>query len=170
MGSMYAAVIFIGIQNSNAVQPVIAVERTVFYRERAAGMYSALPYAFAQASNIKNLLFSKFIVYIIHLCHFLSNLHVLLQVLIELPYVLVQAVVYGFIIYAMIGFEWTVTKVLWYLFFMFFTFLYFTYYGMMSVAMTPNQHISTIVASAFYSVWNLFSGFIVPRPVSFGFL
>jgi hypothetical protein len=45
---MYAAVLFIGIQNGITVQPVVAVERTVFYRERAAGMYSALPYAFAQ--------------------------------------------------------------------------------------------------------------------------
>ncbi|KAH1258472.1 Pleiotropic drug resistance protein 1 [Glycine max] len=113
MGSMYAAVLLIGIKNANAVQPVVAVERTV---------------------------------------------------LIELPYVLVQAVVYGIIIYAMIGFEWTVTKVFWYLFFMYFTFLTFTYYGMMSVAVTPNQHISSIVSSAFYAVWNLFSGFIVPRP------
>jgi len=50
MGSMYAAVLLIGIKNGNAVQPVVSVERTVFYRERVAGMYSALPYAFAQAS------------------------------------------------------------------------------------------------------------------------
>lgn len=100
----------------------------------------------------------------------LSNLHLLLQVTIELPYILVQAVVYGIIIYAMIGFEWTVAKVFWYLFFMYFTFLYFTFYGMMAVAVTPNQHISSIVSTAFYSIWNLFSGFIVPRPVSFGFL
>jgi len=48
MGSMYAAVLFIGIQNATSVQPVVAIERTVFYRERAAGMYSALPYAFGQ--------------------------------------------------------------------------------------------------------------------------
>jgi len=48
MGSMYAAVTFIGVQNAASVQPIIAVERTVFYRERAAGMYSALPYAIAQ--------------------------------------------------------------------------------------------------------------------------
>ncbi|KAA8541855.1 hypothetical protein F0562_023007 [Nyssa sinensis] len=48
MGSMYAAVLFLGIQNASSVQPVMSVERTVFYRERAAGMYSALPYAFAQ--------------------------------------------------------------------------------------------------------------------------
>lgn len=50
MGSMYAAVLFLGVQNSSAVQPVVAVERTVFYRERAAGMYSALPYAFGQVT------------------------------------------------------------------------------------------------------------------------
>ena len=55
MGSMYAAVILIGAMNSNSVQPVIGVERTVFYRERAAGMYSAFPYAFAQARIQTNL-------------------------------------------------------------------------------------------------------------------
>ena len=34
--------------NSATVQSVIAIERTVFHRERAAGMYAALPYALAQ--------------------------------------------------------------------------------------------------------------------------
>ncbi|KAF8400894.1 hypothetical protein HHK36_014197 [Tetracentron sinense] len=48
IGAMYAAVMFVGINNCSTVQPVVAVERTVFYRERAAGMYSALPYAIAQ--------------------------------------------------------------------------------------------------------------------------
>jgi hypothetical protein len=52
MGSMYAALLFIGFKNSTSVQPVVAIERTVFYRERAAGMYSALPYAFAQVNAI----------------------------------------------------------------------------------------------------------------------
>uniref|UniRef100_A0A5B6YJY6 Putative pleiotropic drug resistance protein 1-like n=1 Tax=Davidia involucrata TaxID=16924 RepID=A0A5B6YJY6_DAVIN len=132
MGSMYAAVLFLGVQNASSVQPVVAVERTVFYRERAAGMYSALPYAFA-------------------------------QVVIELPYIFVQTAVYGIIVYAMIGFEWTVVKFLWNLFFMYFTLLYFTFYGMMAVAMTPNHHIAAITSSAFYAIWNLFSGFIVPR-------
>ncbi|XP_022755319.1 ABC transporter G family member 39-like isoform X2 [Durio zibethinus] len=132
MGSMYAAVVFIGFQNGSSVQPVVAIERTVFYRERAAGMYSALPYAFG-------------------------------QVVIELPYILIQTVIYGVIVYAMIGFEWTPTKFFWYLFFMYFTFLYFTFYGMMTVAVTPNHNIAAIVSSAFYALWNLFSGFIVPR-------
>ncbi|KAJ4718271.1 Pleiotropic drug resistance ABC transporter [Melia azedarach] len=132
MGSMYAAVLFLGIQNAQSVQPVVFVERTVFYRENAAGMYSALPYAFA-------------------------------QVLIEIPYIFVQSIVYGIIVYAMIGFDWTAEKFFWYQFLMFFTFLYFTYYGMMAVAVTPNHHISSIVSSAFYGLWNLFCGFLIPR-------
>lgn len=42
---------FLGATNASAVQSVVAIERTVFYRERAAGMYSELPYAFAQVSS-----------------------------------------------------------------------------------------------------------------------
>ncbi|XP_019425122.1 PREDICTED: pleiotropic drug resistance protein 1-like [Lupinus angustifolius] len=133
IGSMYTAVLFLGVQNSASVQPVVAVERTVFYRERAAGMYSALPYAIA-------------------------------QVIIELPYVFAQAVSYGGIVYSMIGFEWTLEKFFWYIFFMYFTLCYFTFYGMMAVAVTPNHHVASIVAAAFYAIWNLFSGFVVPRP------
>lgn len=90
----------------------------------------------------------------------------ILQVFIEIPYVLVQAVVYGLIVYAMIGFEWTAAKFFWYLFFMYGSFLTFTFYGMMAVAMTPNHHIASVVSSAFYGIWNLFSGFLIPRPVS----
>ena len=48
IGAMYAAVLFVGVDNCATVQPIVAIERTVFYRERAAGMYSALPYALAQ--------------------------------------------------------------------------------------------------------------------------
>lgn len=66
----------------------------------------------------------------------------------------------------MIGFDWTAEKFFWYLFFMYFTLLYFTFYGMMAVAVTPNHHVASIVAAAFYAIWNLFSGFVVPRPVS----
>ena len=51
IGAMYAAVLFVGINNCSTVQPIVAIERTVFYRERAAGMYAALPYAMAQVSG-----------------------------------------------------------------------------------------------------------------------
>ncbi|KAM3212822.1 hypothetical protein ACQJBY_065698 [Aegilops geniculata] len=133
MGSMYAAVLFMGISYASSVQPVVAVERTVFYRERAAGMYSALPYAFG-------------------------------QVVVELPYVLVQSLAYGVIVYAMIGFQWDAKKFCWYLYFMYFTLLYFTYYGMLAVGLTPSYNIASIVSSFFYGVWNLFSGFVISQP------
>ncbi|KAB2607738.1 pleiotropic drug resistance protein 2-like [Pyrus ussuriensis x Pyrus communis] len=50
LGAMYAAVLFLGTTNASVVRFVVAIERTVFYRERAAGMYSELPYAFAQVA------------------------------------------------------------------------------------------------------------------------
>ncbi|PPR84605.1 hypothetical protein GOBAR_AA36107 [Gossypium barbadense] len=47
-GGMYVAAMFLGVNNCQTAQPVVAIERSIFYRERAAGMYSALPYALAQ--------------------------------------------------------------------------------------------------------------------------
>ncbi|KAI5651241.1 hypothetical protein M9H77_37246 [Catharanthus roseus] len=133
IGAMYGAVLFVGINNCSTVQPIVAVERTVFYRERAAGMYSALPYAMA-------------------------------QVIAEIPYILVQTSYYTLIVYAMVGFEWTASKFFWFYFVNFFSFLYFTYYGMMTVAITPNHQVAAIFAAAFYALFNLFSGFFIPRP------
>ncbi|XP_074577986.1 ABC transporter G family member 31 [Curcuma longa] len=132
MGSMYAAVLFIGITNATAVQPVVSIERFVSYRERAAGMYSALPFAFA-------------------------------QVTIEFPYVLVQTLIYGTIFYCMGSYEWTLIKFMLYIFFMYFTLLYFTFFGMMTIAITPSQTVAPIIAAPFYTLWNLFSGFMIAR-------
>uniref|UniRef100_M8B7T8 Pleiotropic drug resistance protein 5 n=1 Tax=Aegilops tauschii TaxID=37682 RepID=M8B7T8_AEGTA len=49
LGAIYAAVFFLGASTVFSVLPVVSTERTVFYREKAAGMYSPLSYAFAQA-------------------------------------------------------------------------------------------------------------------------
>ncbi|KAI7727852.1 hypothetical protein M8C21_031340, partial [Ambrosia artemisiifolia] len=133
IGAMYAAILFVGINNCSTVQPIVATERTVFYRETAAGMYSALPYAMA-------------------------------QVFVEIPYVLIQTTYYTLIVYAMVAFEWTAAKFFWFFFINFFSFLYFTYYGMMTVSITPNHQVAAIFAAAFYSLFNLFSGFFIPRP------
>ncbi|KAJ8497521.1 hypothetical protein OPV22_008073 [Ensete ventricosum] len=48
LGAMYGSALFIGFANASVVQPIVERERTVFYRERAAGMYSSMPYAIAQ--------------------------------------------------------------------------------------------------------------------------
>jgi hypothetical protein len=70
----------------------------------------------------------------------------------------------------MIGFERTPAKFFWYLFFMFFTLLYFTLFGMMLAGATPDHNIAAIVSFGFYILWNLFSGFVIPRTVSFSVL
>ncbi|CAI8614418.1 unnamed protein product [Vicia faba] len=132
MGFLFTATITIGIKNSGSVQPVITVERVVFYRERAAGMYSELAYAVSQA-------------------------------LIEVPYNFLQAVIYAIIVFSLLGYEWTAAKFFWYIFFTFFTFLYYTYYGMMATAITPNQAMAALFSSASNSMFNLFSGFLVPQ-------
>ncbi|KAF4399195.1 hypothetical protein G4B88_022278 [Cannabis sativa] len=132
IGAMYVAVLFVGINNCSTVQPVVAIERTVFYRERAAGMYSALPYALA-------------------------------QVIVEIPYIFVQTTYYSVIVYAMVSFQWSLPKFLWFFFISFFSFLYFTYYGMMTVSITPNHEVAAIFASAFYAFFTLFSGFFIPK-------
>ncbi|XP_072984475.1 ABC transporter G family member 42-like [Typha latifolia] len=133
IGSMYTAVMFVGINNCSTVQPIVAIERTVFYRERAAGMYSALPYAIA-------------------------------QVIMEIPYVFIQGLYYTLIVYSMMSFQWTAAKFCWFFFISFFSFLYFTYYGMLAVSISPNHEVSAIFAATFYSLFNLFSGFFIPRP------
>uniref|UniRef100_A0A0E0M6E0 ABC transporter domain-containing protein n=1 Tax=Oryza punctata TaxID=4537 RepID=A0A0E0M6E0_ORYPU len=48
MGALYAACLFLGVNNASSVQPVVSVERTVYNRERAANVYSSFPYAAAQ--------------------------------------------------------------------------------------------------------------------------
>jgi hypothetical protein len=57
-------------------------------------------------------------------------------------------------------------KFFWYLLFSYLTLLYFTFYGMMAVAVSPHVQLAAVISSAFYSVWFLFAGFLIPRPVS----
>ncbi|VVB01837.1 unnamed protein product [Arabis nemorensis] len=35
----------------------------------------------------------------------------------------------------------------------------------MAVGLTPNQHLAAVISSAFYSLWNLLSGFLVQKPL-----
>lgn len=98
------------------------------------------------------------------LCH--SIMHFQLQVFIELPFVLFQTTYYSLIVYSMVSFEWKVEKFFWFFFVSYFSFLYFTFYGMMTVSITPNHQVASIFAAAFYGIFNLFSGFFIPKPVS----
>jgi hypothetical protein len=48
IGALYGATLFLCFNNAGTVQAMVSIERTVHYREKAAGMYSAIPYALAQ--------------------------------------------------------------------------------------------------------------------------
>ncbi|XP_061351433.1 pleiotropic drug resistance protein 3-like isoform X2 [Gastrolobium bilobum] len=133
LGSMYIAVIFLGINYCSTILPYVATERSVLYREKFAGMYSSMAYSFA-------------------------------QVAIEIPYILVQAILYVAITYPMIGFHWSVQKVFWYFYTTFCTFLYFTYLGMLIMSLSSNLDIASVLSTAVYTIFNLFSGFLMPGP------
>ncbi len=52
LGALYATTLFFSIINATVIQPVISAERAVSYRERAAGMYSVLPWTLALVSAL----------------------------------------------------------------------------------------------------------------------
>lgn len=159
--------IFIGINNSSSVLPYVATERTVMYRERFAGMYSPWAYSLAQVrkssiqlenkkascslpeSNISYLMYTD-----------------MLQVIVEIPYLFIQSVLYLIVTYPMIGYYGSAYKIFWYFYAMFCSLLYFNYLGMLLVALTPNFMLAAILSSAFYTNFNLFAGFLIPKPVS----
>nr|XP_043620927.1 pleiotropic drug resistance protein 3-like isoform X2 [Erigeron canadensis] len=133
LGSMFAAVLFCGINNSSSVIPYVSMERTVLYRERFSGMYASLAYALA-------------------------------QVTIEFPYLFGQSLVFICITYPMIGYYGSAYKIFCYFYIFLCTLLYFTYMGMLLVALTPSFPVAAILQSAFYTIFNLFGGFLIPRP------
>ncbi|KAL2652291.1 hypothetical protein R1flu_020419 [Riccia fluitans] len=133
IGAIYGSTLFLGIINASIVQPTVSTERTVYYRELAAGMYSPVPYGLS-------------------------------QVLIEIPYCLLQSVIYSIVTYPMIGLEWSIVKFCSYLYFYFFTYLNFTYYGMLAISITPNDQLAFILATFLYGFSSLFGGFLIPKP------
>ncbi|XP_011656194.1 ABC transporter G family member 34 [Cucumis sativus] len=87
------------------------------------------------------------------------------MVAIETIYISVQALIYCLLLYSMIGFEWKLGKFLLFYYLFLMCFIYFTFFGMMVVAMTPNHHIASVFVLFFISLWNLFAGFLIPRPL-----
>lgn len=51
-GTLYATILFLGVNHYSTMEPIITVERNVFYREKVVGSYSAFAYALAQVSHI----------------------------------------------------------------------------------------------------------------------
>ncbi|PWA74787.1 pleiotropic drug resistance protein 3 [Artemisia annua] len=86
------------------------------------------------------------------------------QVTIEFPYLFAQSIAFTCITYPMIGYYWSAYKVFFYFYTFLCTLMYFTYLGMLLVAMTPNFPVAAILQSTFYTMFNLFAGFLIPKP------
>lgn len=86
--------------------------------------------------------------------------------IIEIPYTMAQACIYGAIVYGMIGYEWTASKFLLNTFFTFISILYYIYTGIMLTAVSSNQETAAILNGIMSTSLNVFSGFTIPRPVS----
>ncbi|KAM0064291.1 putative ABC-type sulfate transporter [Helianthus debilis subsp. tardiflorus] len=90
--------------------------------------------------------------------------YALAQVTIEFPYLFAQSLAFVCITYPMIGYYWSPSKVFCYFYTFLCTLMYFTYLGMLLVAVTPSFPVAAVLQSAFYTIFNLFAGFLIPKP------
>ncbi|KAF5454239.1 hypothetical protein F2P56_023919 [Juglans regia] len=88
----------------------------------------------------------------------------LAQVLVEVPYLFTETAIFVIVTYPMIGYYGSACKVFWYFYVIFFSLLYFNYLGMLLVSLTPNFTVAAILNPAFNTLFNLFSGFPMPKP------
>jgi ABC-type multidrug transport system ATPase subunit/ABC-type multidrug transport system permease subunit len=135
MGLTFTLTIFQGMFNCMTVQPVMAAERTVFYRERASSYYSAVPYTMATG--------------VVELPYLLVQ--AILMVLVTT--------------YWMVGYQIVFWKVACYFIIYFFSLTMFTYFGQLLTFATPNQLLAQLLSGFLNQIWSLFAGFMVPYPV-----
>ncbi|XP_048433500.1 pleiotropic drug resistance protein 3-like isoform X1 [Pyrus x bretschneideri] len=86
------------------------------------------------------------------------------QVIVEIPYIALQAALFSTITYPAINFHWSLYKAFWYFYTMFCTLLWFNFFGMLLVSLTPTFQVASVLASFCYTMFNLFSGFLIPGP------
>ncbi|GJP31886.1 hypothetical protein CLOM_g15887, partial [Closterium sp. NIES-68] len=138
-GLIYVALVFVAVVNANNVIPQVNAERPVYYREKASNMYSA----------------------------FLYNLS---WGLIEMPYLALTTLIFCSICFGMAGVA-TGSASDFFLFWVNF-FLYsacITYYGIFMAMLTPNAETATVIIPVIVNIWNITSGFMIPKTEIPGF-
>ncbi|RID61643.1 hypothetical protein BRARA_E00777 [Brassica rapa] len=90
--------------------------------------------------------------------------YALAQLVTEVPYIFIQSAEFVIIIYPMIGFYASYSKVLWCLYSMFCNLLCFNYVALFLISVTPNFMVAAILQSLFFVAFNLFAGFLIPKP------
>ena len=89
----------------------------------------------------------------------------LAQVAAEIPYIVIQPLIFSAIVYPMVGFQMTFEKFIWFVMYMILSFMDYTLYGMMAVALTPSPEIAAGLSFLIFMIWYFFSGFIITRKV-----
>ncbi|KAG2326565.1 hypothetical protein Bca52824_009293 [Brassica carinata] len=90
--------------------------------------------------------------------------YALARLVTEVPYIFIQSAEFVIVIYPMIGFYASSSKVLWCLYSMFCNLLCLNYLAMFLISVTPNFMVATILQSLFFVAFNLFAGFLIPQP------
>ncbi|KAK8972661.1 hypothetical protein V6N11_082590 [Hibiscus sabdariffa] len=91
--------------------------------------------------------------------------HSLAQVIVEIPYVFLEAALFLILSYPAVNLYASAHKVSWYLYDTFCTLLTFKYMGMAIVSLSTTYQMAAINGSYCIAITNLFSGFLIPQPV-----
>ncbi|KAL3515883.1 hypothetical protein ACH5RR_022785 [Cinchona calisaya] len=145
-------------KNINNQQSLFNVLGSMFSAMFFCGVYNAssiLPYVSTERAVLYRERFAGM---------YASWAYALSQVIIEIPCVFFQALVFMVITYPMIGYYWSVYKAFWYMYSMLCTLLYYNCFGMMIVSITPSYPVAAILQSSFFNILYLFAGFLIPRP------
>ncbi|MBA0790756.1 hypothetical protein Gohar_015383 [Gossypium harknessii] len=94
-----------------------------------------------------------------------SKAHSLSQVIIEIPYIFLEATLFLIISYPAVNLYESAYKVSWYFYGIFCTLLNYKYMGMAIASLSSTYQMASICGSFCITVVNLFSGFLIPQPM-----
>lgn len=86
------------------------------------------------------------------------------QGIVEIPYLLVQAIVMVVMVYWMVGFSVSAWKFFYFLLMFFMSVTMYTFLGQCLVVVCPNQLLAQLLAAFLNQMWTIFNGFLVPYP------
>ncbi|XVE73517.1 hypothetical protein DITRI_Ditri11bG0124600 [Diplodiscus trichospermus] len=94
-----------------------------------------------------------------------SKAYSLAQMIIEIPYIFLEATMFLIISYPAVNLYGSAYKVFWYFYAIFCTMLTYKYTGMAIVSLTSTYKMASVCASYCITLANLFSGFLIPEPL-----
>lgn len=84
--------------------------------------------------------------------------------MVELPYQLVQVIVFVCIMYPMLFFVRSAAHFFFYLLLSFLTLMFYVAFGMALVYITPTQQLAQVMGSGFNFLFNIFNGYVIAYP------